>query len=236
MNYKVARRFLEALWKDSKQFSRKKFPRLCPICGYEGLFLSVGRPSRWDCRCPRCGSRERHRLMWLGLEERGLNLFGKSILHFGPEKFMIEKMRGNPRYEPADLYAKIARFRLDITAIERPDCSFDVVIAHNVLEHIDDDRKAMAELYRVLKSGGLGIFTVPANLSREETYENPSITDPDLRFLHYAGEDHKRIYGRDFTHRLAQVGFEVTPYRRPPSDEVKYGLRRDEEVYFCAKP
>ena len=80
------RRLAEAWWRDRGQFSRVKIPRTCPICGYHGVFVSVGRPSRWDVRCLQCGSRERHRLTHLWVTEGGGDkLAGKRILHFAPK-------------------------------------------------------------------------------------------------------------------------------------------------------
>ena len=236
MDWKITRRFIEAWWKDSKQFSRRKIPRDCPVCGYHGTFLSVGRPSRWDVRCPKCASRNRHRLMWLYFQEAEIDPSTMRILNFGPEKCMIERMRDNPNYETADLHAKIARFRLDITDIDRPDDYFDMVIAHHVLEHVDDDRKAMRELCRVTRPGGIAAISVPLDLTRERTYENPAITDLDERFVHFGGTDHKRYYARDFGDRLAEAGFEVTPYRRDEPDEVRYSLTRGQQIYICHKP
>lgn len=232
---KIFSRLLQAWWKDRGQFSRRKIARDCPICGYHGTFISVGRPSRWDVRCPNCGSRERHRLMQLYMNDHGIDLSDKKVLQFGPEKWLMEKLKDNPLFEPADLYAKIARYRLDITKIDRPDNYFDVIIAHHVLEHIDDDRQAMRELFRVLKPGGIGFLSVPINLSREETYENPAITNPDERFVHFGGTDHKRFYGRDFAKRLEEAGFSVESYRRTPEEEVKWSLLRDECIYIVRK-
>lgn len=233
---KIFSRLLQGWWKDRGQFSRKKIRRTCPVCGYHGIFLSVGRPSRWDSRCPNCGSRERHRLLQLYLTEHGIDLTTKKILQFGPEKWLMRAMKSNPDYEPADLYAKIAKFRLDITKIDRPDNFFDVVIANHVFEHIDDDRPAMTEMFRVLKPGGYGFFSVPINLSRDETYENPAITDPDERFVHFGGTDHKRYYGRDFAKKLEAAGFtSVEIYRRKPEEEVKWGLLRDECIFVARK-
>lgn len=236
MDWKIARRFASAWWKDRKQFSRRKLPRDCPVCGYHGTFLSVGRPSRWDARCPKCASRDRHRLMWLYFQENAVDPSHLRVLNFGPEKCLIERMRDNPDYEAADLYARIARFRLDITAIDRPDDCFDMVIAHHVLEHIDDDRTAIRELFRVTRPGGLAVISVPQDLTRARTYENPAITDPDERFVHFAGTDHKRFYARDFGDRLAEPGYEVTPYRRDEAEEVRYGLTRGQQIYICRKP
>ena len=232
---RIVGRFIQGWLKDRGQFSRKKIARECPICGYRGIFLSVGRPSRWDVRCPSCGSRERHRLIQLYMAEHSIDLSAKKVLQFGPEKWLIPLLEDNPDYEPADLYSPIAKYRLDITNIERADDSFDVVIANHVFEHIDDDAKAIREMFRVLRPGGIGLFSVPINFSREKTYENPSITDPDHRFVHFGSTDHKRFYGRDFQRRLEAAGFKVESYRRSPEEEVKWGLLRDECIYVAWK-
>lgn len=173
--------------------------------------------------------------MQLYMDDAGIDLSDKRILHFGPEKWLMRAMSNNPDYEPADLYAPIAKFRMDITSIDRPDNHFDVIVVHHVLEHIDDDSKAMSELYRVLKPGGLGFLSVPINLSRKDTYENASITEDWERFWHFTGTDHKRFYGRDFSQKLEAVGFEVTPYRRAQSEEIRYGLAQDECIYIVKK-
>lgn len=231
---KIRSRLLQAWWKDPKQFSRKKLPRTCPVCGYEGIFLSVGRPSRWDVRCPNCASRPRHRLMQLYLDKHNIDLTKMSILQFGPEKWLMTAMRNNPAYEPADLYAKIARFRLDITEIDRPDNHFDAIVAHHVLEHIDDDRKAMAELARVLKPGGIGFLSVPLNMTRD-TYENPAITEPWERFWHFGGTDHKRYYGMDLANRLEESGFKVETFRTDQETEIKHALDPCDVLFVVTK-
>ena len=76
---------------------------------------------------------------------------------------------------------------------------------------------------------------MPINLSRDETYENPAITDPAERFVHFGGTDHKRFYGRDFATKLEEAGFKVEAYRRKPEEEVKWGLLRDECIYVARK-
>ena len=57
--------------------------------------------------------------------------------------------------------ASATAVRADLRALPFPDESFDRVIAAEVLEHIPDDRTAMAELARVLRPGGRAAVTVP---------------------------------------------------------------------------
>ncbi len=231
------RRLIVAWWRDRSQFSQKRLPRTCPICGYSGIFTSVGHPPRWDARCPQCGSRERHRLTQLWITEGGGNkLAAMRILHFAPETTMMEQMRGNPLYETADLHQKGVTHQADITRMPLPDASYDVMIAHHVLEHIEDDRQAMRELFRLLVPGGFALLTTPINASRQATYENSAVTTPEGRHAHFSAEDHKRYYGMDFADRLADVGFIVDTFRLPPEQEATYGLLRDEWITIARKP
>jgi Methyltransferase domain len=231
------RRLIAAWLRDRSQFSRPRIARFCPICGHRGVFISVGHPPRWDARCPECGSRERHRLTHLWVTAgRGNKLLGKRILHFAPEKSVMRRMRDNPLYETADLYQPGVNHQVDITRVPLADASYDVVIAHHVLEHINDDRLAMSELLRLLRPGGVAILTVPINASRRLTYENPAIRTPKERFAHFSDEDHKRYYGLDFADRLGAVGFRVEQFRLSPEQEVTYGLLRDEWLTLAWKP
>ncbi|MDE2580185.1 MAG: class I SAM-dependent methyltransferase [Rhodospirillales bacterium] len=230
-------RLLRAWWRDRGQFSSPRLPRHCPICDYRGVFISVGHPPRWDARCPGCGSRERHRLTELWITEGGADRFaGKRILHFAPEKVWQRRMAGQPLYETADLLQKGVTHQVDITKIPLPDAGYDIVMAHHVLEHIPDDRAAMAELFRMLKPGGIGVFSVPINPTRRETYENPAITRAVARAAHFSAPDHVRYYGLDFADRLEACGFRTEIFRLPPEREVEFGLLRDEWLYIATKP
>ncbi len=231
------RRLAGAAWRDPGQFAARHLRRECPICGYRGMFISVGHPPRWDARCLDCGSRERHRLTHLWrIEGDADRLSGKRILHFAPEKIVMAQMRGNPLYETADLFQKGVTHHVDITTLPFPDARYDVVMAHHVLEHIDDDHRAIAELFRVLKPGGFAALSVPLNGTRATTYENPAVTDPVARTAHFSAPDHKRMYGLDFADRLAAAGFVPATWRLPPDQEVRYGLLPTEWLILAAKP
>jgi len=235
--WRLYRRLAAAWLHDRRQFREARLPRICPICGYHGVFVSVGHPPRWDARCPGCGSRERHRLVHLWITQGGGDrLAGKRILHFAPEKEFARRMRGNALYETADLHQPGVTHRIDITRTGLPDAAYDVVMANHVLEHIPDDRRALRELFRVLRPNGVALLTVPINPSRQETYEDPAVTAPAERHAHFSAADHVRYYGLDFSDRLTEAGFAVDIFRLPPAEEVRYGLQRDEWLYVARKP
>jgi SAM-dependent methyltransferase len=213
----------------------------CPCCG--GRFARF--QSGWGGSihsCPRCGSHERHRLLWLYLKRR-TNLLSNelSVLHWAPEPGLEWNLRALPNlsYATADLDPSRAALQLDITDIDAPSASYDVILCSHVLEHVDDDRRAMRELRRILRPGGWAILLVPIDDSRDETYEDPAIVTPEERLRAYRDADHLRLYGRDFAMRLAGAGFHVTVDRwaetLPAKMIDRHVLSRNESIYVCRK-
>lgn len=97
--------------------------------------------------------------------------------------------------------------KMDIMNIQFPDDFFDVIYCSHVLEHVHNDMQAMRELHRVLKKDGWAILLVP--ITAAKTFEDDSITDPDLRLQAFGQRDHLRRYGRDFAERLRRANFRV---------------------------
>jgi SAM-dependent methyltransferase len=235
-NLTVARRLIAAWLRDRHQFKEDRLPRTCPICGHTGLMVSVGHPPRWNSRCAQCGSRERHRLLWLWISaDCGNRLAGKRILHFAPEKALRTAFRGESGYETADLRQPGVTHQVDITRLPMADGTYDAVIANHVLEHIDDDRRAIGELFRVLRPGGVALLTVPLNPTRPATYEDAAITGAAERHAHFNASDHRRYYGLDFADRLTEAGFQVETFRLPPPQEVRFGLLPMEWLYVATR-
>ena len=156
-------------------------------------------------------SLERHRLLWLYLQnETDFFSSEKEVLHIAPEQCFLKRFKKlNHRYVTADLYSPIADVKADITDLPFESNSFDIIFCNHVLEHIPDDTKAMEELYRVMKKGGMGVFQIPQDLNRETTFEDNSITDPKERAEIFGQYDHVRVYGRDYFNKLRSIGFEV---------------------------
>ena len=175
-------------------------------------FLSYGYGvQRPNVLSPSTLSLERHRLLWIYLKEN-TDFFTskKSVLHMAPEQCFLTRFKKlGHEYTTADLYSPIADVKADITDLPFEDNSFDVVFCNHVLEHIPDDTKAMQELYRVMKKGGMGIFQIPQDLNREVTFEDDSITDRKERARIFGQYDHVRVYGKDYFDKLRSIGFQV---------------------------
>ena len=126
----------------------------------------------------------------------------------------------------------------DITALSFADGSFDLLVANPVLEHIPDDRRAMAECFRVLKPGGRAVLQVPYSVLLNDTLESPNIHDPDLQSVLYGQEDHVRIYAlKDYMCRLEQAGFEVAMAKDPERTAMlAFATQPGEEFILVSKP
>ncbi|MGA9874569.1 MAG: methyltransferase domain-containing protein [Solirubrobacteraceae bacterium] len=195
--------------------------KACPCC--EGRFRAMRRfHGRPDARCPGCGALERHRSLWLFLrDEFGIERLRGRMLHVAPEVIFERKFAALPNLEyiRGDLAPQRPGIRrLDVTSIDFPDDTFDIIVINHVLEHVPDDRAAIAELRRTLRPTGVVIMQHPRDEALAETYEDSSIVTKADRRQHFGQVDHVRLYGRDFFDRLRAGGFDVETHRY--ADEV----------------
>lgn len=187
-------------------------------------------------------SLERHRLLWLYLKNK-TNFFTAplKVLHFAPEQAFYKRFRKLPNleYTTTDLNSPLADVHADICNLPFEDNSYDVIFCNHVLEHIPDDTRAMKEMYRVLKKGGWGIFQIPQDLLRAETFEDDSITDKKERAKIFGQYDHVRIYGRDYFDKLRGIGYtveEVDYTAALPASEIEtYRLAKGEIIPVVRK-
>ena len=201
----------------------------CPVCGrrLRGFATYAGREG---ARCPRCGSLERHRHLWLYLErECGVGCGPLRLLHVAPDGGIDARLRRTPQldYVSGDLEGERGGSVIDLCALEFGDEHFDAAIVFHVLEHVPDDALALRELRRVLRPGGWALLQVP--FREGSTVEEPAVLDPEERRARFGQSDHVRMYGEDFPARVRAAGFEVqrVEYREAidPSERERFGLR-----------
>ena len=218
----------------------------CPCCRWRvRSFVSKGSLIRKSETgyCPRCNAKARHRRIWLYLE-RHTDLFSRRVefLEVAPWWALARRLRRLPdvRYVGMDIKPSLAQVTLlgDVARIPLKSGAMDAAICIHVLEHVPDDRSAMAELFRVLKPGGWILVSVPLRLDHT-TVEDPSITDPEERLRRFGERGHVRFYGADIRDRLTETGFEIEldlGSDIPRDDREQYALRDDEHIFHCRKP
>ena len=217
----------------------------CPVCEKKfSKFLPYGYVNqRENVLCPYDLTLERHRLMWFYLKNE-TDFFQNpkiDVLHIAPEQCFYKLFRNqkNLNYVTGDLESPLADIHFDLHNIPLEDNKFDVIFCNHVLEHVEDAKKCMSELYRVMKKGGYGIFQVPQDFSRSTTYEDSSITSPEEREKHFWQYDHVRLFGLDYPDWLKSVGFNIVEYipesKISPDLFERYRLMKNEILYIAFK-
>ena len=201
-------------------------------------FLPYGyKKLRQNALCPGTLSLERHRLLWLYLDRETTFLKDTiRVLHVAPEQVFYKKFKSfsNWDYSTTDLHSPLADIKADICNLPFKENTYDLILCNHVFEHISDDKKAMSELYRILKKGGTLIAQVPLDETRKEIFEDDSITDRKKRTIIFGQYDHVRIYGQNYYSRLEAAGFKVSRInilKKLTSKEIKYfGLPIQEDI------
>lgn len=206
----------------------------CSVCRKE-LRAFVPLPTG-DLLCPACGSLPRGRRLWLLLSQEFLRPEAV-ILDFSPSRSLYRVLKSRPQlhYFSTDISGDfMADLRYDITQITAAAESYDVITCYHILEHVEQDRQAMRELYRVLKPGGTCLVQTPFRPGT--IYENPAVQTAADRLRHFGQEDHVRVYSvAGLRERLIECGFhvEVREYEEAPKNRL--GLHQHETVLVCTK-
>lgn len=229
-------------------YSRSPGQRYCPICERASLyFLTSGRQSRTDARCQYCYTAERHRLLWQFLAQKAA-LFPPrpKVLHVGPGDipYLVSKMKDlwGAEYVTSGLDQDWVMVKTDATSMAFADEVFDLVYCSHVLEHVEEDWRAMREVRRVLRVGGHAIFQVP--ITAATTVEDPAVDGHQERLEAFGDPGHVRRYGPDFAVRLRAEGFLVETYHVEDvveeAEVSRLGLalaaeRHQEVLFFCRR-
>ncbi|RCX33459.1 class I SAM-dependent methyltransferase [Thioalbus denitrificans] len=161
--------------------------------------------------CPWCGCHDRERHLYMYMNASGIfdAITNRSVLHFAPERRLSERIvsAGPEKYIKCDFMPQaIDVMPVDILDIPFNDCSFDILIANHVMEHVADDARALTEIYRVLKPGGYAILQTPYSSKLQKTWSDPGIDTDECRYQAYGQEDHVRLYGLDIFERYKLSG------------------------------
>ena len=185
--------------------------------------------------CPNCGSMQRNRRLWPLLKQEFI-VEQITILDFSPSRVLFRKFKNikNITYLSTDFENEFrADYSFDITNIALESNSVDLIICYHILEHIENDKKAMQELYRILKNGGKALIQTPFKTG--EIYEDHSIITPQDRKQHFGQEDHVRFYSvAGLKNRLENEGFQVE-IRKFEKEETYLGLEPNETILICEK-
>ena len=161
----------------------------CCICG--GTTFVPGPLGRMAARktlpprCESCGSLERHRILHQVYDAIPAGILQDArALQFAGDPGAPRK-----RFKSFEISNYGHENSLDMANIDRPDESYDWVIANHVLEHVEDDFAAIRELRRIVTASGVIQLTVPSPHSALDTWDLPEPVP--------TGFGHWRGYGSD---------------------------------------
>ena len=234
----------------------KKMKYYCPCCGFKLKSFTEGeyrqRPDFYDAKlfedikqdieCPVCGALPRHRILasWCGANVNELT--SKDILYFAPERSMTRWLRKHKiSFTTADLYDPDTDLKLDIQATGLFDNTYDVVICNHVLEHVDDYMKALRELKRIIRPGGILICSFPVSPDIDLVIEDPEVKTEEERLRRYGQSDHVRLFGTNADQFIREAGFDVSfiDGKDYPDDIIPItgpGLYDINRLYLCRNP
>jgi SAM-dependent methyltransferase len=197
----------------------------CPICERRTVFVEDGPWLRDQYRCRRCHSVPRMRALLTVLGEvapdwRSLRVFecspaGASSDKLGAECAGYVRAFWRPDLPPGAI-ADDGERNENLEALSFPDSTFDVVVTQDVLEHVLRPERAFAEIARVLRPGGVHVFTVPVYPREATVVRAEADADGGVRHLrepdfHYDPVDPSgslvvREWGRDIVGFIDRVG------------------------------
>lgn len=209
---------------------------VCEICGWRGKLF-------FDEKCPNCNSLPRTRLVPFSLKYFDLINNNPKILHIAPNKNEYNYIKKNvtqlANYDRLN-NRPVTHINLiqDLRQTNLENETYDLAIAWHVFEHIPEDTKAIAEVYRLLKHNGKFLISVPIYPNENlKTYEDPRIEYKDFKKIH-GHYDHYRSCGLDYYERFEPIGFKTKDLfvnTIGEQDIKKYGLSKNHVVWCFTK-
>jgi SAM-dependent methyltransferase len=214
----------------------------CPVCESRlRCFLPWGFPVDQNFLCPICRSKPPHRLATLYFRENPSVFQPRGrIVHVAPEPELQKRLQRwaavrQMEYRSGSISGQGDQF-LDLLHLPFADESVNLIYCCHVINALQEDRLAMAEVFRVLHPQGTALLQVPAYATGPQTIET---TSRDERLAAFHDEGIYRCYtAADYIHRLQAAGFVVECFRsihQPPSSVSRYELK-GEVLHVCKKP
>ncbi len=203
----------------------------CPCCGWEGpafVSLSNWRAVQHNSRCPNCDSRSRHRGLTILLPRLLAAMPDGQALVFAPEAALLALVRQHARagVETTDyLMEDVDHPGEDIQRLTFPDAHYGALMCNHVLEHIPDDRAALAECARVLMPGGVAVFTIPGDYDQTAT-RYFDLPDPN---------GHLRHYGLDVLEKMRAVFSRVEAVDMSLGTNPRQHIHPGDMAFVCYK-
>jgi SAM-dependent methyltransferase len=225
-------------------------PGYCNVCGRRTVFFCEDpQRLRETLKCLFCRSTARRRHVAQVLLETvapavrslsGLSQISTARVYSADAGDAIaQALSGNAGFHSSEFLPGVAtgtslRERVtcqDLECLTFGDASFDIVITQDVLEHVRHPDRAIREIRRVLKPGGLHLFTVPFREDRPTETRVDTSGPEDVHLLppEYHGDPIRgrilayRTFGFDMFDWLRSFGFETTD-RRTLEDHAPLGI------------
>lgn len=196
----------------------------CWICDNRvSGFAPYGIPRRMG-KCPHCGAKPRGRLLaWLLREILAPSLAGGAeILEIGPSRFSVDALLETRPLGPRPwtlIDRRVTRahrriqsphrfVQMDVSRMGFRSRSFELILCNNILPYVEQDRRALGEIARCLKTDGLAIINTHTGPGRTLSVPAHRRRHPELGDDYYAENGDQWVYGEDFFERVTSAGLD----------------------------
>jgi SAM-dependent methyltransferase len=191
------------------------WPFRCPNCGPSVLVRIA--PNAIGVRCLRCAASAATLSLIAVLQSARPRFAAEAVYELAARGPFVDFLRRCvPRLTCSEFFDDVPRGERrdgvlcqDVQQLMFADASFDVVTSTEVFEHVPDDARGFREVRRVLRPGGVFIFTVPL-ADAGATVERARLRNGKLEHLlppEYHGD---RIRGKDRVLAFRNYGFDIT--------------------------